>query len=532
MRTESVARAVQQRGVVPPELPPSPDLVASDTITAGRCDLSLWPKQTVALRTSATEVLYGGAAGPGKSHLLRVAGITWAAEIPGLQVYLFRRQSPDLVKNHIQGPHGFRVLLAGWVASGHCQIVDNEIRFWNGSRIYLCHCKDPDDIYNYQGAEFHVLLIDELTHFTDEMYRFLRSRVRAPGLKLPAKYAGLFPRIICGSNPGNIGHGWVKAAWIDLLQPFEVRRMERSEGEMLRQFIPALLEDNPSMAVDDPGYEGRLYGMGSDSLVRSMRFGDWDTIEGAFFDTWRRSLHVLPPFVWPKHWTRIVSHDWGSARPSSTGFWVVAGEDFVTPDLERRRVLIPKGAMIRVGELYTTVKPGSNKGIKKKAEAIARMILKAAPPSFVKNQKGRVVLAVDDAVADPSCWIENGGESIAERMANEGVDFRQADNKRVPGWNQLTGRFEGEDDRPMIYCFSTCLDSIRTIPVLQHDEHKIEDLNTKQEDHAADDWRYAGQARPWTRVQPSDTPAKRDRVAEAMAAKRHGKLGVEGWRVQ
>jgi hypothetical protein len=161
-------------------------------------NLSLHPKQGVALRSPATEVLYGGAAGGGKSHLMRVCAILWCAAIPGLQVYLFRRIREDLFKNHMEGPHGFRAVLAPWVNCKFCRIVDDEIRFWNGSKIYLCHCKDEKDIYKYQGAEIHVLLIDELTHFTDTMYRFLRNRVRMVGLDLPRNYAGTFPRILCG----------------------------------------------------------------------------------------------------------------------------------------------------------------------------------------------------------------------------------------------------------------------------------------------------------------------------------------------
>ncbi len=148
-------------------------------------NLNLHPKQAIALDTEATEVLYGGAAGGGKSHLMRVAAILWCASIPGLQVYLFRRIREDLIKNHMEGPKGFRSVLAPWVLNGFVRIVEDEIRFWNGSKIYLCHCKDEKDIYKYLGVEIHVLLIDELTHFNEAMYRFLRNRVRMVGVDVP-----------------------------------------------------------------------------------------------------------------------------------------------------------------------------------------------------------------------------------------------------------------------------------------------------------------------------------------------------------
>ncbi len=458
-------------------------------------NLHLHEKQGEALNTDATEVLYGGAAGGGKSHLMRVASILWCAAIPGLQVYIFRRIRDDLVKNHMEGPKGFRVLLAGWVLAGFCTIVEDEIRFWNGSKIYLCHCKDAKDVYKYQGAEIHVLLIDELTHFTEAMYRFLRSRVRMVGLTLSEAYRGKFPRILCGSNPGNIGHLWVKETFVTPVPPMELRHMPDKEGGMLRQFIPARLNDNPSMAQDDPGYEGKLAGLGSETLVRAMRDGDWDVIEGAFFDCWDRQRHVVKPFAIPAHWTRFRSMDWGSAAPFSVGWWAVVSEPYRTGD-----VLLPRGCLVRYREWY-------GKGDKLTAEEVANGIK--------QKEAGETI---SQGVLDPSTFAEDGGPSIAHRMAAVGVFFRRADNKRVPqhgamgGWDQMRSRLKGDaDGNPMVVCFSTCIDSIRTIPVLQHDPDRAEDLDTEAEDHAADDWRYACMSRPWMADGKSNQPTRRDR---------------------
>lgn len=467
-------------------------------------DLDLHEKQGVALQTEATEVLYGGAAGGGKSHLIRAVAILWCASIPGLQVYLFRRIREDLIKNHIEGPRGLRALLSPWVLAGLVVITEDEIRFWNGSKIYLCHCKDEKDRFKYLGAEIHVLLIDELTTFTDVIYRFLRNRVRAVGLNLPPEYKGMFPRILAGSNPGNVGHLWVKSTFIDSAMPLEIHRAPRSEGGMLRQFIPALLEDNPSMAKDDPGYEHRLEGLGSEALVKAMRYGDWNVVEGAYFDCWDSAKHVVRPFTIPDHWTRFRSMDWGSAKPFSIGWWAVASEDH-----QHESGVIPKGALVRYREWYGSSSP--NVGLKLTAEQVA--------DGIIERQGGKDKQAgIDYGVADPSMWIEDGGPSLNERMAAKDVFHAKADNKRVGrdghmgGWDMMRARLIGDEvqgeQRPMIYTFSTCTDSIRTIPVLQHDEKRPEDLDTDSEDHAADDWRYACMSRPWTKPAPQPEPER------------------------
>lgn len=464
-------------------------------------NLSLHAKQGVALQSQANEILYGGAAGGGKSHLMRVAAVLWAAGIPGLQVYIFRRIRDDLVKNHMEGPKGFRAMLAPWVLCGFVKIVDDEIRFWNGSRIYLCHCKDEKDIYKYQGAEIHVLLIDELTHFTETMYRFLRGRVRMVGINLTQQFAGLFPRIMCGANPGNIGHQWVKTGWIDNAQPFEVRQMPASEGGRKRQFIPARLEDNPSILEDDPDYEDRLEGLGSKALVEAMRWGNWDVVEGAFFDCWDNNRHVVRPFQIPQSWLRFASMDWGSASPFSVGWWSVVSDPIVVESgTPGKSIRLPRGCLVRYREWYGAASP--NVGLKLKNDEVALGIK--------EREKGETITY---RVLDPACFAQNGGPSIAEEYGAKGIHFNKADNTRVSGvgpisgWAQVRSRLIGDGDgNPMMVFFSTCTDSIRTIPVLQHDKTKPEDLDTNMEDHAADDVRYGANSRPWV---PNAKPVKR-----------------------
>jgi hypothetical protein len=481
-------------------------------------NLELHDKQAIALETSATEVLFGGAAGGGKSHLMRVAALLWCAAIPGLQVYLFRRIREDLIKTHIEGPRGFRALLGPWTLSGFAKIVNDEIRFWNGSRIYLCHCKDEKDVYKYLSAEMHVLLIDELTQFTETMYRFLRNRVRMVGVTLPANMAGKFPRILASSNPGNIGHLFAKQTFVDGTETYDIRQMSPDEGGMRRQFIPALLEDNPSMSSDDPGYENRLLGLGSEALVKAMRFGDWDIVEGAFFDCWNKSRHVIRPLEVPAQWMRFRSMDWGSAKPFSVGWWAVASDQHEVTNTLGDKLIIPRGCMVR--EWYGSSKP--NVGLKLHAEVVA---------DGIKEREKGDTLAY--GVLDPAAFAEDGGKSIAQRMAERKVYFRPADNARVArvgamgGWDQMRARLVGDGDgKPMIVCFSTCLDSIRTIPSMQHDQARPEDMDSNLEDHAADEWRYACMSRPWIK-----TVKEKPKVRVKDGYERAGGQESDGYRV-
>lgn len=477
--------------------------------------LRLHPRQEDAFTSEATEILYGGAAGGGKSHLMRTAAIAWCTEIPGLQVYLFRRISEDLVKNHIEGPKGLRAMLQPWTQARLVTIVEDEIRFWNGSKIYLCHCKDEKDRFKYIGAEIHVLLIDELTTFTEVIYRFLRSRVRAVGLRTPKHLRHRFPRILCSSNPGNIGHHWVKQAF-QPHQPslhMQVRQMDDDEGGMLRQYIPARLEDNPSMQEDDPKYRSRLRGLGSAAIVRAMEEGDWGVIAGAFFEEFSAARHVLAPFQIPAHWMRYRAADWGSAKPFSIGWYAVADGDLVPG--RRGDLLLPRGALVRYREWYGMKPKQPNVGLKLTAEQVGEGICQR------ENEEERRLIG-GFSVMDPAAFAENGGPSIAERMAKSGARFREADNTRVAsrgamgGWDLVRERLIGTCDRdessgeidwssgePMLYLFDTCTEAIRTLPVLQHDDIRVEDVDTDSEDHAPDEIRYACAARPWVREKPA-----------------------------
>lgn len=451
-------------------------------------NLELHEKQGVALQSRATEILYGGAAGGGKSHLERAAAVVWCVAIPGLQVYFFRRMYPDLLDNHMSGPHSFPILLAPFIERGMARIDWGklEIKFANGSTIHLRHCQYPKDVYKYQGAEMHVLIIDELTQWERQMYTFLRSRVRMVGVVVPLALQGLFPRILLGANPGGIGHNWVKADFVTISRPFEIKRMPSKEGGMLRQYIPAKMEDNPALMRDDPEYEAKLEGLGDPALVKAMRSGDWDIVAGGMFDDlWDKNIHVIEPFPIPKSWRLDRSFDWGSSKPFSVGWWAESDGTHMPG-----HKTFPRGSLIRIDEWYGW-NGTPNEGTKMLAVDIAKGI--------VGRQKMRWAhYSIHPGPADSSIYAVENGTSIADDMSKHGVTWTEANKSpgsRKNGWEKMRAMLkaakESRPEEPGLWVFDTCVDGfIRTVPVLPRDARKRDDVDTASEDHTGDETRY------------------------------------------
>lgn len=452
--------------------------------------------QTAYVNCPVFEVCYGGARGGGKTSGSLGEWLIHEYEYKQHARGLFiRRNLTDLEDTIEEARNLYEPLGAQWMAQ------KTQFRFPSGALLRFRYLERDEDASKYQGHEYTRVYVEELTQFaSDKPVMKLKGALRSRH-GVPCKF-----RATC--NPGGPGHGWVKARYIDP-GAWKIIYEEFSNpftGEMQRLgrvFIPARLSDNPMLLEADPLYVAKLQQTGSAELVKAWLLGDWNIVEGAFFDNWRTDRHEVRPFEIPAGWTKFTALDWGSARPFSVGWWAVASED-TQAEAFGRKITVPRGALVRYREWYGMTPGQPNVGLKLTAEQVAQGIVSREP----KGEK------ITYRVADPAIFAEDGGPSIGHRMLLAGVVQMPADNKRIAqkgamgGWDQMRDRLRGESDtRPMLVTFTTCRDSIRTIPVLQHDTNRPEDLDTDGEDHAADEWRYACMSRPWI-APPPTAPAR------------------------
>lgn len=441
------------------------------------------PRQAAFISCPADDVGFGGARGGGKSDGVIGDWIAhenkYGADAIGMA---FRRERTQLTELIERGKSVLTLLGYKW----HEQ--DKYFRGPKGGRLRFAYLENDSDADAYQGHSYTRLYPEEMGTFPSEQpINKLQATLRSG--------AGVSCQMKGTCNPGGPGHQWVKQRYrldrhpkglevfkFDYINPFTKAKITKT-----RVFIPSRVVDNKFLGDD---YVANLYQVGSDNLVRAWLEGDWSVIEGAFFDGWSLEKHVVRPFEIPADWVRIRSMDWGYAAPFSVGWWAVAAEAW---DVDGKR--LPRGCLVRYREWYGAISP--NQGLRLDAEDVAAGI--------AARETGE---RIDMAVLDPSAFAQNGGPSIAERMwTSHKVRFRPADNTRVSqrgamsGWDAMRTRLAGDGDgNPMLVCFSTCVDSIRTIPALQHDPLRAEDIDTDGEDHAADEWRYACLSRPWIKT--------------------------------
>ena len=443
------------------------------------------PKQQMFHRSKADRLLYGGAAGGGKSRACVMDALFRCLRHPGTHAYLFRRSYPELLDSLIkEAQECIPRELGEYKTSTH------DLELLNGSVLHFRHCLREKDRFLYNGAEIDWLYIDELTTFSKRIVDHLLTRLRTK------KTSGIKPIVRYTSNPGGIGHGWVKEMFIDSAKPFEIHT-ERIYSPQLKkfrdikmQYIPAYVTDNPHITDD------YLYELESKpkALRDALLYGKWDAFEGQVFIEFvndpahyidRMETHVIEPFQIPKYWPRYRSFDFGYSKPFSVGWWAV--DEF--------------GRMYRYREWYGCVKNERNVGIKLSPKEIAHGILELEAEE--RNQGITVY-----GVCDPSLDDRSRGPSIMDAMAEEGVYFVLGDNARMAGKMQFHERLRMRHGRPMMQVFNTCKDFIKIIPELPYDENRTEDVDTDSEDHIFDECKYQFMQFPLVAVKPVERKRK------------------------
>lgn len=418
------------------------------------------------------EGLCGGAAGPGKTDCV-IALATRYVEHSDYKGILFRRTFPQLQE----------IIDRCWARypslGGIYRSTEHRWYFPSGATIALSHMQHESDMYNHQGKEYQFIGFDELTQFLEKQYLYLFSRARSTNPNIP-------PRIRSSTNPGGVGHQWVKERFVTVCEPKKTY-IDPKTG-LSRVFIPGTVEDNPSLFDNDPGYVLRLEALPEIEKLR-LRYGVWDAFEGQVFPELSVRTHGIQPFDIPPEWEKWFAFDWGYSKPFSCG-WYAMDYD---------------GRVYRYREWYGCKDGEHDVGLKMNATDVAREILAREKP----GEKIRT------RIADPSIWNqmpdgrrnEVRGGSVNEDMMSQGVFFLKADNDRTQGKLQVHKRLTLEEEintdtgevtkeGAQFFAFTDQKHFWRCMQEMREDPKNPDDVDTDQEDHIYDEFRYSCMFKP------------------------------------
>jgi phage terminase large subunit len=423
------------------------------------------PKQVEFDVCAAKYVLYGGAAGPGKSHAARWALYRRALRIPGFEALLLRKTFPELEKTHLRRMARDVELLG----KNNAEFIESKrlMRFANGSLIECGHMEDADAVAKYLSSEYDVIVPDEGSTFDPQALLELSTRARSTKPEVQAEGGAKFWVV---SNPGGPASAVLLDFFIDHAPDFDAYPALVGDYRPEEwQYVPGLLDDNPYM---DPAYERQLAVLPK-WRYEQLRHGDWRVFSGQFFAEWNERVHVatLEPDRSAK-WFRSL--DWGRNQPGCVLWWAVL------PDhkLYIRREWKFQG----MSEAEVAL------GIKK----IDAELDLAKKPTYTAG--------------DPSTHNKTGashtdgrfvGQSIAESLAHYGVPLTKADNDRFNGWMRCHALLRSAPDgTPWLQVHPDCRYLIRSIAAAVSDKKDPDDVDTTSDDHGLDAWRYGAMSRP------------------------------------
>ncbi len=511
-------------------------------------------KQAMAAFTVATEILYGGAAGGGKSFFVKFIACLLLCFVPDINVYIMRRNYTDLEDNYLLGKESLETLLEPAIKNGTVHYDKQKRIFKNvksGAFIRLFASDHETDIEKHlRGKEIHVGLIDEATLFTPYQVEYIRTRLRmneavkqSIRLKTPqwlqdlfSDFENAFPRIYWLTNPTGPSHGYFKTEFLDDHNEFDIWQMyEEYKDELIptfkRQFIPAKIKDNPSL--DEREYAGKLLSMRQDRAVGlALLEGDWTVnLSGLFNDVFRKDDHVIPNFIPPYHWKKWTGFDWGSTQPFAH-LWLTEA-DGETPIPELGNYILPRGTIIVFMEAYGIAKdergrPIYNTGLKWSPQQCGDWFNEIEEKYRIRNVLWQF--------AGGDLWNYQKIGDMDYTKAHElevecGRSYTRADSgpgSRKNGWENIRSmlRIKPNEEMPRLFFCERVKHLIRTISDLPRDPKDDEDADTEAEDHAPDALRYG--LMPIYRGKDLPSPAqiaREQREQEERDAKAYGGFG-------